>query len=233
MCSFYTWDGGTLNGVQIYNNTFYWNPASNMGLLNDSAAYSGSNANFFENNLIYSAVPDLISSSSHIHLDNNLYWTTSSGSPSWTYNGTTYTSFSSYQSGSGQDAHGQYANPQLNGPTYHGVGMPAGEFTLQPGSPALGAGTLIANNGGRDFFGNSVSSTAAPNIGAYNGTGYTAPTNLVSNGGFESGLSSWSSWSGTNTIVSTAHKGRGLCASSLGEAKQGKDFAIQLKKGMR
>lgn len=56
-------------------------------------------------------------------------------------------------------------------------------FILQKGSPALGAGKLISNaeinppfdyfhnNGGIDYYGNPVSSSASPNIGAYNGDG--------------------------------------------------------------
>ena len=49
-------------------------------------------------------------------------------------------------------------------------------FQLQPSSPAIGEGTLIsgsddpldflANNGGRDFFGQPVSPNAQPSIGA-------------------------------------------------------------------
>ena len=49
-------------------------------------------------------------------------------------------------------------------------------FQLQPGSPAIGEGTLISgsenpldfltNNGGRDFFGQPVSPSAQPSIGA-------------------------------------------------------------------
>lgn len=46
-----------------------------------------------------------------------------------------------------------------------------GGYKLKPGSPALGAGKLIANNGGRDYFGLPVSATANPNIGFYNGEG--------------------------------------------------------------
>ena len=33
--------------------------------------------------------------------------------------------------------------------------------------PDLGSGVLISGNGGLDFFGDPVSSTAAPNRGAY------------------------------------------------------------------
>ena len=44
-------------------------------------------------------------------------------------------------------------------------------FKLIEGSPAIGSGRIVENNGGRDFYGNFVSSTEAPNIGAYQGTG--------------------------------------------------------------
>lgn len=44
-------------------------------------------------------------------------------------------------------------------------------YQLLEGSPAIGAGKVIENNGGKDFFGNAVSATEAPNIGAYQGSG--------------------------------------------------------------
>ena len=54
------------------------------------------------------------------------------------------------------------------------------DYKLQTGSPAIGKGILIngssstsnfiENNGGRDYFGNSVSNSEKPNIGAYNGS---------------------------------------------------------------
>ena len=53
------------------------------------------------------------------------------------------------------------------------------DYKLQTDSPAIGKGILIngstnsknfiQNNGGRDYFGNSVSNSEKPNIGAYNG----------------------------------------------------------------
>ncbi|MEV8624244.1 right-handed parallel beta-helix repeat-containing protein [Streptomyces sp. NPDC051079] len=45
------------------------------------------------------------------------------------------------------------------------------DLTLAPGSPALSAGTPVEDNGGRDWFGNDVSATSPPNIGAYEGPG--------------------------------------------------------------
>jgi hypothetical protein len=75
----HTWDQGSLGGMQIYNNTFYWNPASNAPAFSaNDATYSGSAPRFFKNNIIYATVPDMIQTPSVFVLDNNIYWTTSS-----------------------------------------------------------------------------------------------------------------------------------------------------------
>ncbi|MFG3426933.1 right-handed parallel beta-helix repeat-containing protein [Streptomyces californicus] len=44
-------------------------------------------------------------------------------------------------------------------------------YRLRSTSPALGNGAVIADNGGRDYWANPVSSTAKPNRGAYQGPG--------------------------------------------------------------
>ena len=44
-------------------------------------------------------------------------------------------------------------------------------YKLFEDSPALRAGILVKDNGGRDYFGNLVSDNEVPNIGAYNGEG--------------------------------------------------------------
>jgi hypothetical protein len=50
-------------------------------------------------------------------------------------------------------------------------GADPGGFTLKTGSAGLATGKVLTNNGGKDYFGNFVSSTTPPNIGAYNGPG--------------------------------------------------------------
>jgi hypothetical protein len=166
-----TWANGYLNGLQIYNNTIYWSPntAGSYGAAfqSQSTSFSGSSPKFFKNNIIYSTVPNMVSTShSHVALDYNLYYSTT-GNYSWTYNGSTYSNFSSYKSGSGQDANsicGQ--DPLLNSPTYHSAGRPTTQFTLQSGSPAINNGTTIADNGGKDFWGNTLY-YGNPDIGAH------------------------------------------------------------------
>jgi hypothetical protein len=169
----HTWEGGTLDGVQIYNNTFYWNPASNAAAFAaDDAMYSGAGARFFKNNIIYATVPDLIRGTSAFILDNNIYWTTSSSPPRWQFDNGSYASFMTYQSASKQDIHSYYMDPKVSDVSYHGIGKPHQAFQLLPGSPAVGAGADICagirncSMGSRDFWDRNVPLGRANNIGA-------------------------------------------------------------------
>lgn len=70
------------------------------------------------------------------------------------------------------DAHKLTSDPRLMSPGSGGIGRDSvGGYKLSTGSPALGSGKLIPDNGGKDYWGNGVSSTVPPNRGAYNGTG--------------------------------------------------------------
>jgi hypothetical protein len=162
--------------VQIYNNTFYWNPASNAAAFSTSdATYSGSDPRFFKNNIIYSAVPGMIQTTSAFVLDNNIYWTTSASSPTWRVDAATYTSFRAYQAGATQDLHSYYMDPMLASPNYHAAGRPSIAFELLPGSPAAGAGANVCSGirgcsmGTRDFWRYPLPAAAGYSIGAYQG----------------------------------------------------------------
>jgi hypothetical protein len=165
---------GTLDGVEIYNNTFYWNPTT-PGPAFDTvdANFSGTNPNFFKNNIIYSTVPNLTQTTSDFALDNNIYFTVGTG-PDWNLNGTDYTDLAKYQYASGQEAHSLYADPMLNAPSYHTVGRPGSALTLLPGSPAIGAGANVCGGlgatcsmGTQDFWGNPLPSGSGCNIGGW------------------------------------------------------------------
>jgi hypothetical protein len=89
------------------------------------------------------------------------------------------------------------ADPKFAGPlpTIVPNGMNSlGAFKLQSGSPAIRAGAFIAGNGGRDYFGNPVSSasTSLPNIGADNS--YNVPSTPII---VDNGTSGYSELSGT------------------------------------
>ena len=203
----YAWDnvkGGTnnkgFNGLQIYNNTIYHNPSKgpNSGcsagadgcpdyalgeqVTGNEALYVGTRPDFFENNLIYSTVNQMIltiapisGQAQALNVDFNLYWCISPCSPStakFTLLGTSYTGWSNYQNHSGEDQHSQFVDPLLNNPTYHGVGRPTNQFTPQTGSWAIDTGTDVCigisgcTNGGRDFLGTAIPQHVNYDVGA-------------------------------------------------------------------
>ncbi|MEW2049704.1 LamG-like jellyroll fold domain-containing protein [Streptomyces sp. NPDC005476] len=149
----------TLEGVdsnsfaQVYNNTIYL-PRGNNGKVTNGTPNSPVT---FSNNLIYK-------------LGNGGYATTNT---TWTHN----LFYGDHPSSEPSDPAKITSDPLLVSPGAGGAGRAsAGVYKLQTGSPALGAGVLVSGNGGQDYFGNPVSSSAAPNIGAYNGAGVSGPT---------------------------------------------------------
>jgi hypothetical protein len=74
------------------------------------------------------------------------------------------------------DAHKLSSDPKLASPGSGGNGWNTVDgYKLLTGSPALSNGRVVSNNGGRDYWGNAVSPTAAPNRGAYNGAAVSPP----------------------------------------------------------
>lgn len=101
----WTWNNGKLSGLRVENNKIYWNPAVDAPAVINSAKFEGTGS--FENNVIRSSAPSLISSNGSLKLDGNSYEYTGAGSPVWQYAANSYTSFETYQRESGQDAHGR------------------------------------------------------------------------------------------------------------------------------
>ena len=180
---------GYIENSQIYNNTFYWNPANPTAHyaiagfnLWRGCCFTGSN--FIMNNLIYADNPNMMymGLDKSVTFDYNLYWYTGTGDPVFKWGRKTYTGFSAFQNGSGQEANGLYVNPMLNNPTYHDAGFPVNAFTLQSGSPAIDAGADLAalgyvtDMGSHDFFGNAIPANGVFDIGAHEYGGGAAPT---------------------------------------------------------
>jgi hypothetical protein len=166
-----TWNGGSLLNSRVYNNTSYWNPVSPTAhALNVQSTFDGSQPNIFENNIIISTVPDLVTygaaSGKGLESDYNVYWYTGTGMPQWQANTMNYTSLDTWQNAMDMDSHSLFANPLLNDFTYHAVGRSTTAFTLTSGSPAIHAGSNLGNMGAQDYFGNPLSSTGAVDIGA-------------------------------------------------------------------
>jgi hypothetical protein len=197
------------DGVQIYNNTVYANLSADAAAIQNNGSFSGSRPNFIKNNIVYSTRPKLISSNTAMALNNNLYWYTGTGNPTWRYNSVDYTSIASYRTGSAQESASLYKNPRLNQPTSHPTGRPATAYTLLPDSPAINAGADVCagltgcSAGSRDYYGNAAPAGGAYDIGAYEGPGVDGPVDpLLTNGGFESASAGQWNLRGTTSIVS-------------------------------
>jgi hypothetical protein len=63
-----------------------------------------------------------------------------------------------------KDAAPVFADPLFQGPV--GEGKPEA-YKLKPNSPCIGAGKVVKDNGGKDFFGNPVPANAPPTMGAF------------------------------------------------------------------
>jgi hypothetical protein len=155
----------------------------------------GSRPRFFKNNIIYSRGAPFISTDPNLTLDNNLYWVTS-GTPRWDHGDGSWSSLSSFQSETGQEAQGLYEDPLLAERPFEGRFTIS--FKLRFNSPAIDHGALISSTSGRDFFGVISPQGVNVDIGA---SEYEMAPNLIVNSSFEADLagtqtpSGWSTWS--------------------------------------
>jgi hypothetical protein len=166
--------GGT-TGAIIVNNSLYDNgTVSDQGDSEFQVQYH-TMGNVFENNIVYANSAGLIINNfevgSGVTANHNVYYTTNS-TPSFIWNGTSYSSFASCQSGAGQDANSEFENPDyLTLTTCTGlVCSPAPDLDISTGSPAENTGINLgaADVGIVDFAGNSrVNDNGQINIGAY------------------------------------------------------------------
>ncbi len=163
----FTADGGSIDGVQIYNNTIYSNSIDDgVVIWARGLAVSGTQPNFIKNNIIYSNIRRMIDVESPFVLDRNIYFYTG-GTPQWSYDGVPYDDFASFQAGSLQEANGFNEDPLLNDPTYSGQSTPTTSFTLREGSPAIGNAENVGDMGPHDFFLNPFPVGGPFDIGAH------------------------------------------------------------------
>ncbi|WP_329213632.1 carbohydrate binding domain-containing protein [Streptomyces sp. NBC_01485] len=178
--------GSSVAVPQIYNNSIYVNQSGlNTKILYSRAGGSISGTLSFRNNAVF-------------NYGTGGYFTTSAGS---VYSNNLF--YGTHPASEPADSAKVVTDPEFRNPgntTTSGPYTGADAYQVHPSSPVIRAGAVISGNGGKDAFGNTVSATAAPNIGAYNGTG----GNLVSNAGFETGaMSPWTNSGAAPSVTST------------------------------
>ncbi len=150
-----------LAGAKVYNNVFYIGSGLSPVIIKENAA---NNHNYlYANNIVhnnggspaYNFVSNTATKTQTRNITKNIFYNTPSASQ--------------ISSSTNLSQNPLFVSP---GSGTNGLNTVNG-YKLKPGSPALGAGMLIADNGGEDYFGLAVSKTALPNIGFYNGSGIT------------------------------------------------------------
>jgi peroxiredoxin len=159
-----TWNGGTLEGLQIYNNTIYWNPPTNAPALHVDARFRG--GNLFANNLIFSTQLALVSTKQPVRLQNNVYWYSGTGNATWEYAGAVFESFDVYRKRAGQDRNGMFADPLFLSRSPGSSSPSANPFSIASNSPVRGAALDLKDMGGRDVLGRPLASGGI-DVGAF------------------------------------------------------------------
>ncbi|MFU1795511.1 hypothetical protein ACM1RC_16730 [Paenibacillus azoreducens] len=147
---------GSIDTVLNYNNTIYVGAGSGNPVMSDYfTKSSGSPKNIYNYNNVYYSVGDRGWNLTGQTFDSNAY-----------YGGKTLVN---------ADAHKVTANPKFANPGSGGTGMDTVDgYKLQSDSPLIGAGVPIADNGGRDYFGNPLYN-GDPDIGAFEYQGNVPP----------------------------------------------------------
>lgn len=185
----------------VYNNTIYVSRNSPILFADDGGGSAASTIGFY-NNIFINQGSGAVSSPAGCLFDYNLF---------------------AGQGYIASDAHRLVVDPQLLSPGSASTGLvSAVGYKLRTNSPAIGTGVRISNNGGRDYWGNPVSSAAPPNRGAYNFSGYpelpsipTVGTNLSWTKLATNLVVSWpASYVGWQLLSQTNHLPQGIDAAS-------------------
>jgi hypothetical protein len=183
------------HGYQVYNNTIYVKNA-NPPMFEQGASSNGSDI-LFRNNIFINLGSGSFNAPGGCTFDGNLY--------SGNYH-------------IAADARKILANPRLVAPGSGGTGLTSVDgYKLRSGSPALAAGDPVSNNGDLDFWGNPVSPSSQPHLGAYNGsavliTAITSGPLPLTNASLESGGSGWED--PNNTVAFTGWSRGGAAGGS-------------------
>ncbi|MGO8720909.1 MAG: right-handed parallel beta-helix repeat-containing protein [Acidobacteriaceae bacterium] len=107
-----SWNGGSIDGLTMEDNTVYWNPYENVpALLNDANIQAGTAV--FRNNIIDSTAPWMVDSNPSLSFAQNHYGYFGAGTPEWRYGTQRFTSLLDLQDGPHQEAGSSFARRAL------------------------------------------------------------------------------------------------------------------------
>lgn len=107
-----TWNGGSIDGLSVDDNSIYWNSYEDAPALLNEATLAGGTASF-RNNRIYSTAPWMIESNESLSLAHNQYTYFGSGSPEWRFGTKHFSILADMQSGVHQEDESHYRQQLL------------------------------------------------------------------------------------------------------------------------
>jgi hypothetical protein len=159
---------GGSDHVTIVNNALLQNDGKNTGSGEFQIQYHATN-NVFKNNIVYADAQALAihsftkSVANPADVDYNLYFSPAGATGTvFTWNATTYTGFTTYQTRTGKDGNGKFADPQF-------ANLTTPDLHVASTSPAVGAGVNLGSSvvGTVDYAGNARVQGSGIDIGAY------------------------------------------------------------------
>lgn len=107
-----SWNGGSIDGLTMEDNTVYWNPYENApALLNQGNIKAGTAV--FRNNTIYSTAPWMVDSNTSLSLAQNHYHYFGVGAPEWRYGTQQLRSLAAMQGGPHQETGSSFSRHTL------------------------------------------------------------------------------------------------------------------------
>jgi len=108
---FWTWNGGSIDGLTVEKNAIYWSPFENAPAVLNKGDIKRT-ATFRENKIV-STAPWMIESKPAMSLSGNSYQYFGSGAPQWKYGGKNFGSLHDLQDKAKQDSGGQFQQMPL------------------------------------------------------------------------------------------------------------------------
>ncbi len=103
----WTWNGGSIDGLTVENNSIYWSPFENAPALLNKADIKAGTA-VFRDNTIVSTASRMVESNTALSLEGDSYRYFGSGAPEWRYGGKSFAMLEELQKDAKQETGGQF-----------------------------------------------------------------------------------------------------------------------------